>query len=98
MKKIALIILLVAGVSFSSNYYLPSGASNAKAITPSDSVTFEEGRTLWVGDAGTVNVLINGDSSNTTTSVICPTGALFSVPVKRVNATGTTATRILGLW
>lgn len=65
------------------------------AVTPHNSNNFaRRARTLFVGTAGTV-ALVNPDG--TVTSWPCP--ANFFIPTEsiRVNATGTTASNIIGV-
>lgn len=71
-------------------------AEKAAVVTPSDSVdlTRKAYKGLWVGVAGAIKVTTVGGSTVTFTGV--PVG-LFPVAVKRVWATGTTATTMLAL-
>ncbi len=69
---------------------------NAFAITPSDSVDLTTPAILWIGGAGTITV----DTLNETSVLISgvPAGILLPLVVKKVHATGTTATLIVGLY
>ncbi len=69
-------------------------ASNAAAVTPSDSValTFASKR-LWVGGAGNVTLITVGGATVTYTAV--PAGTYLNVRANQVKATGTTATNIV---
>lgn len=80
--------------------------SVAAAVTPSDTVNIanpsnqngsgNNGCVLYVGGAGNVKVLTAGGSEVTFTGV--QAGTFMPVQVKRVFATGTTATSIVALW
>jgi hypothetical protein len=70
-------------------------ARQMAAVTPSDS-TVLSCRSLYVGGAGSVAVMGLGDSV-ATTFVGVPAGTILPVAVKRVMATGTTATNIVAL-
>ena len=76
---------------------LDSPAGRAAAVTPSDSAYLTSAsRALYVGGAGDVALVTVGD--DTVTFVAVPAGSILPVRVKRVLATGTTATSILALW
>jgi len=70
------------------------------AITPSDTVDIRQTTNrLYVGGAGNIRVTLAGmaeDQFLNFTSV--PVGTMLEIQVKRVWATGTTATNLLGLW
>lgn len=71
-------------------------ASNAVAVTPSDSVNLASpARSLYVGGAGNVTVVTVGGQVITFTAV--PAGSILPIQVSRVNATSTTATNIISL-
>jgi hypothetical protein len=54
---------------------------------------------LYVGGAGTLSVVMsNTRNSNTALSFTVPAGTVLPIRVKRVNATGTTATNIIALY
>lgn len=53
-------------------------------------------RAIWVGGAGDVAVLLEGDSSPVTL-VGVPAGTLLPIAATKVLSTGTTATSIVGL-
>lgn len=76
-------------------------AIDAVAVTPSDSVDLIDGvRGLWVGGAGAVAVQLpgfSGQSGATVTFSGVAAGTLLPVRARKVLATGTTATLILGL-
>ena len=66
----------------------------AKAITPSDTAdnTFSA---IYVGGAGSVTVVM--ESGDTVLFTAPPVGTILPIRVKKVNATGTTATLLVGL-
>lgn len=66
------------------------------AITPHDATLLAEAtRALYVGGAGNVSVLPVGQSTSVTL-VGVQAGSVLPIRVARVNATGTTATSIVG--
>lgn len=68
------------------------------AITPSDTtVLTQPTRGVWVGGAGTIVVLMNGDTV-TVTLLGVATGTMLNLSVVKVMATGTTASSIVGLY
>jgi hypothetical protein len=73
-------------------------ASNAVAVTPSDStdLTYTT-RALYVGGAGTVVVNMNSTGSSIS-FVAVAAGSILPIRVDRVRATGTTATSIVALF
>lgn len=67
------------------------------AITPNDGADLSANtRALWVGGAGNIVVDFVGSGSSITIAGV-PAGTLLPFEVKRVRATGTTATNIVGL-
>jgi len=81
---------------FTTSYGNPPGpASDAFAVTPSNSANFTQGaaRALYIGVTGDVSVVC---LSGSVTFTAVPVG-WFPVNCTRVNATGTTATNIVGL-
>lgn len=73
---------------------LTAPASRAEAVVPSDvSDLARDSRAIYVGGAGDVSFVTTG--SDTVTAVAVPAGTMISVMIRRVNATGTTATNIL---
>jgi hypothetical protein len=64
------------------------------AVTPNDSTDLTDiPKALWVSVAGTLNVVAVNDVANTGTALgTLPVGTLVPVRVRRVRATGTTAT------
>lgn len=68
----------------------------AVAITPHDSTLLAtQPRAIYVGGAGNVTV-VNPDGTTCLFSNV-PQGAILPVECKRINATGTTATLLVGL-
>lgn len=64
------------------------------AITPADSDLSARTRAVWVGTAGDLRVtFVNGDDV-----VIKGASGLLPIAVKRVWATGTTATNVMGMY
>jgi hypothetical protein len=76
---------------------LNAPASNAFAISPSNTADLATAtRFLYVGSAGDIAVdLVGGDANVIFKSV--PVG-IFPLRVKRVRATGTTATNLIGAY
>ena len=74
--------------------------SDAYAVVPNDTTDFVQGatRAIYVGGAGTISLIM---ASGNALTMIVPINAIgFVIPyrVKRILATGTTATLILGLY
>jgi hypothetical protein len=68
----------------------------AFAVTPHDSTSFtSRARTLYVGTTGNVTI-VNADGTTCLFSNV-PAGAFIPAECIRVNATGTTASNIVGL-
>lgn len=80
-----------------STLITPCAANQAAAVTPSDSSDLNDGNVgLYVGSAGDVRVTTTHGSDVVFQSV--PAGAVLPVCVRRLWATGTTASRIIELW
>lgn len=83
-------------VAGSDNMIFP--ASNAEAVTPSDSTELTyTSRALYVGVGGNISV----EMAKTGDAVIfknVPTGTILPVRVTRVNSTSTTATDIVSIY
>lgn len=76
---------------------LESPASYAAAITPSDSTDLPNTpRALYCTVAGTVRVTMRGGGAAVDLPMLV--GVPLPVRAKRVHATGTTATGIVGVW
>lgn len=71
-------------------------AQSAEAVTPHDSNAQGVYRSLWIGSAGNLSVILVGDSNPVTFNSV-PAGTLMPIAVKRVRSTGTTAQNIVGL-
>lgn len=63
---------------------------NIATVTPSNDVDLKPHRALWVSVEGTVTVMARG--GGTVALGTLPVGTMFPCRVKRVMATGTTAT------
>jgi hypothetical protein len=72
-------------------------AEGATAITPADATDFKPTRAIYAGASGDVKVdMANGDSAVTFTGLAA--GIVHPLSVKRIYATGTTATSIVALY
>lgn len=71
-------------------------ARRLAAVTPNDSTDLPDvAKALWVSVAGTVNVVGVADTANTGTALgSLSVGTVIPIRVRRVRATGTTATLI----
>ena len=77
---------------------LSSPARNCFSITPNDSADLSVVcRSLFISGAGDVSVILANDSSSVLFKNV-PAGTVLPVFAKRVEATLTTATDILGLY
>lgn len=75
--------------------------SNARAVTPSNTTDLPHAcRALYVGGTGAVSVRMAGEpAGSSVVFAAVPTGTiLHGVQVRRVLATGTTATALVALW
>lgn len=70
------------------------GAREAVVITPNDTDVLRETRALYIGTAGTIRVL-HADSTTPVTYPVTIAGYIYPWHVKRVYATGTTASDII---
>lgn len=76
---------------------LDSPAMTAAAVTPNDSNDLAvTARALYVGGAGDLSLVLVGDTAAVTFAAV-PAGSVLPLRVKRVRATGTTATAIVAL-
>lgn len=74
---------------------LTSPASRAAAVTPNNTTDLTSvARALWIGGAGDVAVITAGGDTVTFANV----SGVLPVRVKRVLATGTSATGIVAVW
>ena len=69
----------------------------AAAVTPSDTVNFDQGkcRAIYVGGAGNVTAVVGGIAVLFTAP---PVGTTLNIGATRVTATGTTATALVALY
>lgn len=75
---------------------LESPASHGFAITPNDGLDFAETtRALYIGGPGAVAVIMGSGAELIFQGL--PAGAILPVRARRLKATGTTATAIVGL-
>lgn len=79
-------------VEFSPMNFFPR---THRTLTPSDTINFADNYLVYCGSAGTI-VAIDADGTSVSYSVAA--GDILPVPCKRVNATGTTVTPIIGLY
>jgi len=80
-----------------ANLQSTSPAIKAVSITPDDSNDLTKiTRGLYVGTSGDIAVILSGDTSSVTLKNLAA-GVEHAISVKRVLATGTTATDIIGL-
>lgn len=72
-------------------------ASKAEPLTPSDTVVYDYAyRAIYVGTGGTIT-LIPVENLASVTFENVPDGTILPVSVKKLLATGTSATNIIGL-
>lgn len=72
-------------------------AANAAAVTPHDTNELTDVTTrLFIGGAGNLKVTMMSGVDVTLTGVLA--GSILPLRVRRVYATGTTATNIVALW
>ena len=76
----------------SDNFQVPSRAA---AVTPSDTTQIYASA-LFVGGAGNVAVVTEGDDTVTFSGV--QAGSMLVLRIKQVRSTSTTATNIVRLW
>ena len=72
--------------------------ANAVAITPSDTVDLAKPSFLYVTVGGTLKITLNGMTDGTFISVSPGDDREYAYLVKRVWATGTTATGVIALF
>lgn len=72
-----------------------SCAVNCIAITPADTDLVQPVRAIYVGGSG--NLKINDTGNGAVTFYNVPAGVILPVMARRIYATGTTATNIVGL-
>lgn len=77
---------------------LDSPAFNAAAITPNDGADLAfTARALYVGVGGDIAAVLKGDAASVVFKSV-PQGSLLPACIKRVLATGTTASNLVALW
>lgn len=74
----------------------PALPNNALAVTPSDADTFAQGVSIYAGAAGNISCV--PWSSETAVVVAVLAGTVVPFRVKKVNATGTTATGLVAVY
>lgn len=73
-------------------------ADSAVVITPDDNTDLVNNtKSIYVGGTGNLSVVMLGDGSTVLFSGI-PAGAILPIQVKRIRATGTTASLIVALY
>lgn len=71
--------------------------SHGAAVTPSDTEELAHvSRALWVGGSGDISMVTKDGDAITLVGV--PSGVLIPWMVRKINATGTTATAIIAGW
>lgn len=74
----------------------PNPATRSAVVVPNDAAMLDEpARSLWVGNGGTMVVLLVDD--NTPRTFVNVAAGVFPVAVKQVLASGTTASGIIAL-
>jgi hypothetical protein len=82
-----------------TSYPMPinAPATLAFAITPANGADLAVGtRAIYVGGAGNLTVRMSGDQA-AAVFIAVPVGTVLPIAVDRVQATGTTATNLVGL-
>ena len=78
-----------------------SPARKVATVTPSDSANLQQNGVdrparIWVGGAGNVSIIAADDTADVVITGV-PAGTQLPILVKRVRATGTTATNIVAI-
>ncbi len=97
--------LLIVGISFAYAQSTPQGtgtlnqAVQARALTKSDSTTYQPTRGLFIGDATACNiaVILKNDTAAVTLLNV-QSGALLPFAIKQLMSTNTSCTAVIGLW
>lgn len=76
--------------------YVVGQFDNAVAIIPDDNAVLDQGVNVYVGGAG--NVAITDMRGNVVTFTAPPVGSVLPVRARKVMATDTTATILIGCW
>lgn len=78
---------------------LDSPATRAVIITPNDSTDLEHvSRSVYVGTEGDLNVTMNDEESDAVTVLFTAAKGFLPLRVRRIWASGTTATGIVAVW
>ena len=79
---------------------LTSPAGSAQAVSPSDSTDLPvHSRAIYVGGGGSLAIeLVGAAAGQPVTLQNVPSGSILPLRVRRVRATGTTATALVSLW
>lgn len=73
------------------------GYGNAAVLAPHDSTDFaNEIQALYVGGTGNITGVLPDDTTVLISAI--PVGTILPIRLKRINATGTTATLLVGFW
>ena len=93
----------MAGVypnSTASSNDMYTSYSDGYAVVPNDTVDFTQGptRAIFVGGAGTISLMMASGNSLTITIPANALGFVINLRIKRILATGTTATLITALY
>lgn len=80
----------------SANNEVPMIANRSFSITPDDSAQLAQNAFIMVGASGNVKLELQGDSSPVT--IFCVAGVIYPLLVKKVYATDTVATGIVGFY
>lgn len=76
----------------------PGPATRGFAITPSDTSALPAiTRQIWVGGAGNIALVLNGDTTSLVMTAV-PAGTMLDISAKQINATQTTATNLVGFY
>jgi hypothetical protein len=71
--------------------------TSAAAVTKSDTTELGPTRALYIGGAGNVAVMMQGDDAAVTFTAV-PVGTILPISVRRVMSTDTTATNIVAIY
>lgn len=71
---------------------------HAQAVTPSDAEVFDGPAAIYVGGDGDVSVVPALPAGAAAVTLTMTAGGFVPFMVRKVNATGTTATNILAVW
>lgn len=77
---------------------LTSPAEHAQAITPSDTADTFVSRGVMAATAGVIRVTLAGMADGTSVNLTVAATLIYPLRIKRIWATGTTATGVVTLW